>query len=164
MAIEVITREDLNEFRTLLLSDLNTMFNSKPQQQKQWLKVNLEKNLGYAGNNNVGIEIALKQGADWVFVLNEDIILEASCLEKLIEVGECDPEIGILGPLVYHHSEPTVIQSAGGMLGKYWQSIHLGTPPRTGSAPRTPQHISRPAWKRRRGPVDRPFQTGSAPR
>ena len=40
MAIEVITREDLNEFRTLLLSDLNTMFNSKPQQQKQWLKSN----------------------------------------------------------------------------------------------------------------------------
>ena len=38
MAIEVITREDLNEFRTLLLSDLNTMFNSNPQQQKQWLK------------------------------------------------------------------------------------------------------------------------------
>ena len=32
MAIEVITREDLNEFRTLLLSDLNAMFNSKPQQ------------------------------------------------------------------------------------------------------------------------------------
>jgi hypothetical protein len=40
MAIEVITREDLNEFRTLLLSDLNAMFNSKPQQQKQWLKSN----------------------------------------------------------------------------------------------------------------------------
>ena len=38
MAIEVITREDLNEFRTLLLSDLNALFNSKPQQQKQWLK------------------------------------------------------------------------------------------------------------------------------
>jgi Helix-turn-helix domain len=40
MAIEVITREDLNEFRTLLLSDLSSMFNSKPQQQKQWLKSN----------------------------------------------------------------------------------------------------------------------------
>ena len=40
MAIEVITREDLNEFRTLLLSDLNTMFNSKSQQQKLWLKSN----------------------------------------------------------------------------------------------------------------------------
>ena len=40
MAIEVITREDLNEFRTLLLSDLNTLLNSKPQQQKLWLKSN----------------------------------------------------------------------------------------------------------------------------
>jgi GT2 family glycosyltransferase len=88
--------------------------------------VPLEKNLGYAGNNNVGIEIALEQGAEWVFVLNEDILLESGCLEKLIEVGECDPRIGILGPLVYHHSEPTVIQSAGGMLGDHWQSIHLG--------------------------------------
>lgn len=88
--------------------------------------VALERNLGYAGNNNVGIELALQQGADWVFVLNEDIILDAECLAKLIEVGERDPQIGILGPLVYHHDEPTVIQSAGGMLGKYWESIHLG--------------------------------------
>lgn len=40
MEIEIITREDLNEFRALLLSDLNTLINSKPQQQKQWLKSN----------------------------------------------------------------------------------------------------------------------------
>lgn len=40
MAIEVITREDLNEFRELLLSDLTAIINSKPQKQKQWLKSN----------------------------------------------------------------------------------------------------------------------------
>jgi GT2 family glycosyltransferase len=88
--------------------------------------VALEQNLGYAGNNNVGIEFAMQQGAEWVFVLNEDIILDGECLAKLVEVGEGDPQIGILGPLVYHHDEPTVIQSAGGMLGEYWESIHLG--------------------------------------
>jgi GT2 family glycosyltransferase len=88
--------------------------------------VSLEQNLGYAGNNNVGIELAMQQGADWVFVLNEDIVLDSECLAELIEVGESDSQIGILGPLVYHHDEPTVIQSAGGMLGKYWESIHLG--------------------------------------
>ena len=38
MAIEVITREDLNEFRTLLLSDLKELLNANPQQTKQWLK------------------------------------------------------------------------------------------------------------------------------
>ena len=38
MAIEVITREDLNEFRSLLLNDLKEIIHSKPQQAKQWLK------------------------------------------------------------------------------------------------------------------------------
>ena len=38
MAVEIITREDLNEFRSLLLTDLKEMFNAKSQPQKQWLK------------------------------------------------------------------------------------------------------------------------------
>ena len=38
MAIEVITREDLNEFRILLLSDLKELLKVNPQQTKQWLK------------------------------------------------------------------------------------------------------------------------------
>lgn len=40
MAIEVITREDLNEFRNLLLNDLKEILQSKPEQTKQWLKSN----------------------------------------------------------------------------------------------------------------------------
>jgi GT2 family glycosyltransferase len=85
----------------------------------------LAENLGYAGNNNVGIDIAIDQGAEWVFVLNEDTILDPGCISNLIEVGESDPRIGIIGPMVYHYDEPDVIQSAGGMLGPYWESIHL---------------------------------------
>jgi hypothetical protein len=38
MAVQVITMEDLNEFRTLLLNDLKEIIHSKPQQAKQWLK------------------------------------------------------------------------------------------------------------------------------
>jgi GT2 family glycosyltransferase len=88
--------------------------------------INLVENLGYAGNNNVGIEEALNGGADWVLVLNEDTILDPNCITELVKVGESDPKIGIVGPMVYHYNEPKVIQSAGGMLGKYWQSQHLG--------------------------------------
>lgn len=88
--------------------------------------VELEQNLGYAGNNNRGITLAMQLGADWIFLLNDDVILDGECLAKLVEVGESDCQIGILGPLVYHHDEPDIIQSAGGMLGKYWTSLHLG--------------------------------------
>jgi len=40
MNVEIITREDLNEFRILLLNDLKEIINSKPQQPKEWLKSN----------------------------------------------------------------------------------------------------------------------------
>ncbi len=88
--------------------------------------IELAENRGYAGNNNVGIAAALAQGADWVFVLNEDTVLAPDCLSMLVAAGEPDPSVGIVGPMVYHHDAPHVIQSAGGMLGPHWNSIMLG--------------------------------------
>ena len=87
--------------------------------------VRLEENHGYAGNNNVGIQAAVAQGADWVLVLNEDTVLDPRCVAELVRAGESDDRIGVVGPMVYHFDEPNVIQSAGGMLGPRWQSIHL---------------------------------------
>lgn len=88
--------------------------------------ISLDVNLGYAGNNNVGIQAALDRSADWVFVLNEDTVLAPDCLTQLMAVAASDPRIGILGPMVYNYDEPTVIQSAGGRLGPYWISSHFG--------------------------------------
>lgn len=38
MAVEILTKQDLNEFRTLLINDFKEILQSKPQQTKQWLK------------------------------------------------------------------------------------------------------------------------------
>lgn len=88
--------------------------------------IELAENQGYAGNNNVGIQAAMAQGADWVLVLNEDTLLDQECLAQLVAAGESDPRIGMVGPLVYHFDEPSVIQSAGGVLRRGWGSDHLG--------------------------------------
>jgi GT2 family glycosyltransferase len=85
----------------------------------------LERNLGYAGNNNVGIAAALAQGAEWVLVLNEDTELAPDCLDRLVQAGQSDPRAGMVGPMVYHHNEPAVIQSAGGRMSRDWQAFHL---------------------------------------
>jgi GT2 family glycosyltransferase len=87
--------------------------------------IELEQNLGYAGNNNVGIQAALSRGAEWVFILNEDTVVAPICLTRLVEVGESDSRIGIVGPMVYHHDEPDVIQSAGGRMDRQWRAWHL---------------------------------------
>lgn len=86
----------------------------------------LERNLGYAGNNNVGIEEALRRNADWVFVLNEDTLLAPDCISQLMRAGTSQGDIGIVGPMVYHHNEPDIIQSAGGRMDRSWHAWHQG--------------------------------------
>lgn len=86
----------------------------------------LTENRGYAGNNNIGIRRAMELGADWVCVLNEDVVLDPRFIEAMVEVGATDPRIGVVGPLVYHHDEPGVIQSAGGGLTRWWEGFHWG--------------------------------------
>lgn len=88
--------------------------------------IHLKENKGYAGNNNVGIAAAIAQGADWVYVLNEDTLQTPDCLDHLLAVGESDPNIGIVGPMVYHADNPDVIQSAGGWIDHHWQAGHKG--------------------------------------
>jgi GT2 family glycosyltransferase len=85
----------------------------------------LRDNRGYAGNNNVGVALALARGAEWIFVLNEDTILDPECLTRMVRYGEAHPGAGIVGPLVLHFDEPGVIQSAGGWFDA-WRAGHLG--------------------------------------
>ncbi|MDO8557620.1 MAG: glycosyltransferase family 2 protein [bacterium] len=60
-----------------------------------------DENLGFSGGNNVGIKKALEDGADYILLLNNDTLVEPDFLEKLVEVAESDPHIGIVGPKIY---------------------------------------------------------------
>lgn len=88
--------------------------------------VAIDKDRGYAGNNNVGIKLAVARRPDWILILNEDTVLDSACLTRMIDAGESDASIGIVGPLVLHYDEPDIIQSAGGQLGPHWESVHIG--------------------------------------
>lgn len=72
------------------------------------------KNLGFAGGNNVGIEYAMKAGADYVFLINNDTTVHPDYLKELVAVAESDPKIGAAGSKIYYHSEPERIWFAGG--------------------------------------------------
>lgn len=86
----------------------------------------IQVDAGYAGNNNVGLSAALRYRPNWILILNEDTVLDPACLAYMVAAAEADPAIGIVGPMVLHHDEPTVIQSAGGRLGRFWESVHIG--------------------------------------
>ncbi len=80
-----------------------------------------ERNLGYAGGNNVGIRWALRIGAEYVLILNDDAYVDEDCIDSLVTVLETNPNAGAVGPTVLRASEPDTIQSAGGM----WSETRL---------------------------------------
>ena len=57
-------------------------------------------NLGYAGGNNFGIRYALKSGAEFVMILNNDVIVSPDFLTPLLAALRAQPDVGIVTPLV----------------------------------------------------------------
>ena len=71
-------------------------------------------NLGFSGGNNLGIEAALKKGAAYVFLLNNDTIADPNLVTRLVAVGESDATVGILGGKIFYAYDPDRIWYAGG--------------------------------------------------
>ena len=71
------------------------------------------KNLGYAGGNNRGIEKAISRGSDYIFLLNNDVILEKDVLRKCIDAMEKAPDCAACQPLIAYLENPEPIWSAG---------------------------------------------------
>lgn len=77
-------------------------------------------NLGFAGGNNVGIRYALDEGADYIWLLNNDTKVFENTLEAFVAAGEENQDIGILGSPIYEMNEPEVLQTWGGGRINMW--------------------------------------------
>ncbi|PJE57658.1 MAG: glycosyltransferase family 2 protein [Candidatus Portnoybacteria bacterium CG10_big_fil_rev_8_21_14_0_10_38_18] len=86
---------------------------------------NDKDNRGFAGGNNAGIKQALEKGADYVLLLNNDTVVEPDFLRKLIEVGEREERIGILGPVIYEYGSDKIHFAGGKVNWLYTKGIHV---------------------------------------
>ncbi|MBN9391122.1 MAG: glycosyltransferase family 2 protein [Chloroflexi bacterium] len=84
------------------------------------------KNEGFAEGNNIGIRHALRNGAAYVLLLNNDTEVAPDFLEPLVQMAESDPQIGITGPKIYYFDDPDRIWSAGGLITKDGWTHQLG--------------------------------------
>lgn len=75
-----------------------------------------EDNLGWAGGNNRGIRYALKQGAECLLIINNDIQLEKNSIDILLEVLYSDKKAGIAGAKMLFAGKKSIIADAGGQL------------------------------------------------
>ncbi|HLW53794.1 MAG TPA: glycosyltransferase family 2 protein [Candidatus Angelobacter sp.] len=102
---------------------------TKDHMKDRFTLLRSDKNLGFAGGNNIALHYILEKGDhDYVWLLNNDTVVDPGALSALVERMKEDPEIGICGSRVIFYFEPSLIQVYGGsshnpLTGK---SRHIG--------------------------------------
>ncbi len=72
--------------------------------------VRSEKNLGFTGGNNLGMQKAL---GDYFFIVNNDTELTPTLLDELLRPFAEDPQIGVVCPKIKYFDDPALVQYAG---------------------------------------------------
>lgn len=69
-----------------------------------------QKNLGFAGGNNLAIKVAK---GEFLLFLNNDTEITANLIDTLITELEGNLDIGLISPLICYFDDPQIIQYAG---------------------------------------------------
>lgn len=95
-------------------------------------------NLGFAAGNNVGIRLALRDpNCAYVWVLNNDTVVQPDALGRAVERMQADPGIGLCGSTLVYFDEPDKVQALGGATYSRWtgRSRHVGAFSRRADVP-----------------------------
>lgn len=134
--IDSLLAADYPALRTLLVD--NDSFDGSGARLRdrypQIAYLNTGGNLGYAGGNNRGIELALERGADYLLVLNNDTVIEPDCVTLLVDVAESREGVGAVAPKILYHDVPDRIWFGGGrfsrvrVMGQHLREMELDDP------------------------------------
>lgn len=99
-------------------SDLNQEDKSNPL-----IFIKSNENNGFSAGNNIGIKYAMAKGdADYIWLLNNDTVIERDTLESLVKKSrfykDNNKKIGIIGAKLMLYDNPNVIQGVGGIYKK----------------------------------------------
>ncbi len=123
-------------------SNLKKVISSHPAVTKL---ITPEKNLGFAGGNNLGIEQCKEWMCDYILFLNNDTAVKPSFLDALITAFDQMPELGMAGPVIEHQVRGKTYFDYGGYI--IWSK---------GQA----RHFNKTTYNSWEEPVIRDFVTG----
>ena len=78
------------------------------------------KNLGFSGGNNIGIRQALDNGADYVWLLNNDARPAPDALSGLVAKAVSDKGLGAVASICYFADKPSTVQAWAGSRVNLW--------------------------------------------
>lgn len=103
-------------------------------------------NLGFAGGNNVGLRLALRDPeCRYVWLLNNDTTVDSRSLPAALERMADDPNLGICGSTLVYFHDRDVVQALGGAVYSRLtgRSRHLGAFLPVSRVPEIPDEVER---------------------
>jgi len=132
---KIINWAEKNKKRFIYCKEKNFVFPEEKFKQELVIIENKE-NLGFAGGNNIGIKYALNCGADYIWLLNNDTVVEKDTLESSILLAERlkaerQEKVGLISSKIYCYKDRTMVQYNGG------KPFYKGIPDKEGELPRS---------------------------
>jgi GT2 family glycosyltransferase len=94
------------------------------REKHPWARVHVNpENLGGTGGFNAGMRIALAEGYDYYWLMDNDIVVHRGAFEALRKTMDGDRRIGLVGSRVLYLEDPEVTQEIGGRVE--WSSGRL---------------------------------------
>lgn len=84
-----------------------------------------DKNYGFSGGMNIGIQKALDLNAEYIFILNNDTIIDSECVQLLFDTIISHSDAAVSGPAIMYHSNPEKLWQAGGFFNKFKMGVSV---------------------------------------
>lgn len=105
-------------FRALDRAEAET---AKPGNNERLVLIQNGANLGFAGGNNVGLRYALRDPpCQYLWLLNNDTVVEPDALSAVLDYLQSAPGIGLCGTLQRSYYDPAEVQVFGGRFLQCW--------------------------------------------
>lgn len=82
------------------------------------------ENYGYAEGNNIGIRNALLNDPDYIFVLNNDTVIQPDTISVLIDELERNYDAIAVSPVSFYYDQPDKVYFAGGFISPQGKAVH----------------------------------------
>jgi len=128
--LEALRHIDYNNYDVVVVDNASTDGSAKAIREKfpEVFLIQNKKNLGGTGGFNTGMRYALKKGEyKYIWLLDNDVMVEQTTLSGLLEVFNLDKDVGVVGSLVCHLDNKDMVIEQGGIVdwqGGTWKTLN----------------------------------------
>lgn len=116
--VESLRKVNYSNYKIIVVDNASTnnSLTYFDQSLKDCLIIKSKINLGFAGGNNLGINYALSNGADYVMLLNNDTLVEPNFLENMISPFIKIDKVGLVGCKIMYYPQHDIVWYGGGSI------------------------------------------------